>query len=123
MPTAQTVEIAPWLILNMADVLAPLYRLLRKEACWRWTDTEKVFQASKDLLTSSTLLVHFNLSVDSCGVSAECDASTYNVGAVLANRSPDGSELPIGYLSCSLSAAQCNYSQLERETLALVFGV
>jgi len=26
-------------------------------------------------------------------------------------------------LSCSLSAAQCNYSQLERETLALVFGV
>jgi len=95
----------------------------KKKSAGDGLTTEKVFQASKDLLTSSTLLVHFNLSVDSCGVSAKCDASTYNVSAVLANCSPDGSEHPIGYLSCSLYAAQCNYSQLERGTVALVFGV
>ena len=36
---------------------------------------------------------------------------------------PDGSERPIGYASRSLSASQRNYSQLEKEALALVFGV
>ena len=106
---------------NMADVLAPLYRLLRKEVRWRWTAIEKkAFQASKDLLTSSTLLTHFNPDLE---LSLMCDASSYGVGAVLAHRMPDGSERPIGYASRSLSAAQHNYSQLEREALALVFGV
>ena len=39
---------------NMADVLAPLYKLLRKEVRWRWIDQEeKAFRASKDLLTCS----------------------------------------------------------------------
>lgn len=106
---------------NMAEVLAPLYKLLRKEIRWRWTGTEeKAFCASKDLLTSSALLVHFNPELE---LILMCDASSYGVGAVLAHRMPDGSERPIGYASRSLSASQRNYSQLEKEALALVFGV
>ena len=39
---------------KMADVLAPLYMLLRKDVRWKWTAAEeKAFCASKDLLTSS----------------------------------------------------------------------
>ena len=106
---------------NMADVLAPLYKLLRKDVPWQWTEDEQTaFQASKDLLTSSSLLVHFNPDYD---LVLMCDASSYGVGAVLAHRMPDGSERPIGYASRSLTAAQRNYSQIEREALALVFGV
>lgn len=106
---------------SMADVLAPLYKLLRKDVQWQWTDAEKkAFQASKDVLTSDSLLVHFNPDLD---LVLMCDASSYGIGAVLAHRVPDGSEQLIGYASCSLSAAQRNYSQLEREALALVFGV
>ena len=105
----------------MADVLAPLYKLLRKDVQWQWTDTEeKAFQASKELLPSDSLLVHFNPDLD---LLLMCAASSYGIGAVLAHHMPDGSERPIGYASCSLSAAQRNYSQLEREALALVFGV
>ena len=105
----------------MADVLAPLYKLLRKDVHWQWTDVEeKAFQASKDLLTFDSLLVHFNPDLE---LVLMCDASSYGIGAVLTHRMLDGSERPIGYASCSLSSVQRNYSQLEREALALVFGV
>ena len=74
---------------NMADVLADLYRLLWKDVKWRWTETEKkAFKDSKDLLTSDSVLVHFNPGYD---LVLMCDASSYGIGAVLAHRMPDGS--------------------------------
>ena len=75
---------------NMADVLAPLYKLLRKDIQWHWTDTEeKAFQASKDLLTSDSLLVHFNPDLD---LLLMYDASSYGIGAVITHCMSDGSE-------------------------------
>ena len=104
---------------DLSMVLAPLYRLLRKDTSWRWTKEEmKAFQASKDLLTSSPLLVHFDPQLK---LILACDASAYGVGAVLAHQMPDGSEQPIGY--ASRTDAEKNYSQLEKEGLACVFGV
>ena len=81
---------------NTAEVLAPLYKLLRKEVNWRWIDEEAAFNKAKQLLTSSSLLVHFNPDLE---LLLMCDASAYGVGAVLAHRMPDGSEWPIGYVS------------------------
>ena len=102
-------------------MLAPLYHLLRKHASWRWSTAERdAFQASKDLLSSSSLLVHFDPQVP---LTLACDASAYGVGAVLSHRWPDGSERPIAYASRSLSDTERNYSQLEKEALALVYGV
>ena len=106
---------------NLSSVLAPLYRLLRKDVRWKWSIEEKEsFQRSKELLTSSPLLVHFDPDLP---LVLACDASAVGIGAVLAHLLPDGSERPIGYASRSLSQAEQNYSQLEKEGLSCVFGV
>ena len=106
---------------KLSTVLAPLYRLLRKDTHWRWMAAEeKAFDLSKELLTSSRLLVHFDPSLP---LILACDASDYGVGAVLAHRMPNGEERPIGYASRSLSKAERNYPQLEKEALACIFGV
>ena len=106
---------------NLSTTLAPLYVLLRKDTPWEWSDNqEKAFNQSKEMLTSSSLLVHFDPKLK---LTLACDASAYGIGAVLAHVMPDGSEKPIGYASRSLTSAERNYSRLEKEGLACVFGV
>ena len=106
---------------DMATRLAPLYRLLRQKVSWNWTSAqERAFCESKKLLTSSQLLAHYNPQLP---ITLACDASAYGIGAVLAHKFPDGSEKPIGYASRTLNKVERNYSQLEKEGLACVFGV
>ena len=78
------------------------------------------FENSKKMLTSSSLLIHFDSSLP---LTLACDASVYGIGAVLAYRMPDGSEKPIGYALCTLNKAEKNYSQLEKEGLSCIFGI
>ena len=109
----------------MSSVLSPLYQLLQKSTKWKWTDSEhKAFVASKELLLSSHLLAHFDLKLKlKLKLTLAVDASAYGLGAVLAHKYLNGSERPIGYASHSLNGAEKNYSQIEKEGLACVFGV
>ena len=105
---------------NMATTLAPLYHLLRKNVKWQWSPTQaKAFQNSKELLTSDSLLVHYDPNKT---LTLMCDASPYGVGAVLSQIDEKGVEKPVAYASRTLSRPEQNYSQLEKEALALIFG-
>lgn len=98
---------------NLSSRLAPLYP-------WEWSSAQdQAFRNSKEWLTSSKLLVHFNPRLP---LLLACDALAYGIGAVLAHRMPDGAEQPIGYVSCTLNKAERQYSQLEKEGLC-VFGI
>ena len=106
---------------NLATILGPLYKLLRRTSVWNWGPRQKkAYCHVKRLLKSSTLLTHFD---DRLPVILECDASPYGVGAVLSHQMPDRGEKPIGFASRTLTKAEQNYSHFDKEALAIVFGV
>ncbi len=106
---------------HLASNLRPLYDLLKKGSAWHWgSEQQQAFQKSKEMLTSSKLLTHFDSSLP---LVLACDASAYGIGAVLAHRMEDGSEKPLGYVSRTLTKAEKNYSQLEKEGLSCIFGI
>ena len=103
---------------DLSGRLQPLYKLLRKKSRWVWgQEQDRAFSKAKEALQQDSLLVHFDPSKP---LILACDASPYGVGAVL---SGDGTERPIAYASRTLTDAEKRYSQIEKEGLAIVFGV
>ena len=106
---------------NLADTLAPLHQLLRKNERWHWGQQQgKAFEKAKSQLTSPCVLTHFDPDKR---LVLSCDASPYGLGAVLAHQFEDGSERLVAFASRSLAPAERKYSQIEKEGLAIVYGV
>lgn len=103
-----------------SSVLAPLNKLLGNDVPWKWGKTEeKAFLDAKKLLLDSPTLVHYD---DSLPLFLSCDASYYGAGAVLSHNI-DGYDRPIAFASCTLTSAQRNYSQLDKEAFSIIFGL
>ncbi|XP_060106178.1 uncharacterized protein K02A2.6-like, partial [Heteronotia binoei] len=106
---------------HKAALAEPLHRLLDKKAPWVWGKRQAAaFQAVKDVLVSNAVLHHFD---EGLPVILACDASPYGVGAVLGHQLPDGREVPVAYYSRTLTLAERNYAQIDKEALAIVAGV
>ena len=106
-------------LVNAATVLEPLNSLLRKDVKWNWSqEHSKAFRDSKSLLIDACL-IHFDPSLP---IVVSADSSKYGVGAVLCHLK-DGEELPVVFASRTLNSAERNYSQTEKEALALVFAL
>ena len=105
---------------NASTKLEPLYRLLNENVSWTWNkDQQSAFTWSKDVLTSSKCLAHFDPTKP---LVVTADSSSYGVGAVLSLK-VDGKDRPICFASRTLSKVERNYSQTEKEALAIVFAL
>ena len=106
---------------NLSSLLHPLNRLLKSNAQWNWSsECQKTFKQAKSQLASAPILAHYDVTQK---IKLAADASAYGLGAVISHTYEDGSERPITYASRTLSDAEKNYAQIDKEALALVFAV
>ena len=106
---------------NLSSVLAPLNKLLTKNIKWSWTPkNQSAFDQAKQLLVTAPVLVHYDPKLP---LRVACDASPFGIGSVLSHLFPDGSEHPIAYASRTLTDAEKNYAQIDREALSIVWGI
>ena len=68
----------------LADLSAPLKKLLRKDAEFSWSaECDKSLNKIKEALTSAKILAHFDPKVP---LGLACDASKVGIGAILYHR-------------------------------------
>ena len=101
---------------KLSELCEPLRRLTHKGVEWNWsTEQEKAFESVKQAVTSAPILRYFNSSEP---VEGQGDASANGIGFVLMQNGQ-----PVSYSSRALTTSERNYSQIEKELLAQVFGV
>ena len=77
------------------------------------------FELAKKQLASPPLLAHYDPEKP---LVLSCNASPYRLGAILLHH-VEGVEQPIVFASRTLAPAERNYSQLDKEVLAIIFGI
>ena len=106
---------------NLATLLKPLTNLLQSNSKWVWdSDCISAFEKAKQSLTSAPILAHYDPDLP---IHLATDASSHGLGAVISHIFPNGDERPIAYASRTLSPAKCNYSQIKKEALGIIYGV
>ncbi|XP_059220915.1 uncharacterized protein K02A2.6-like isoform X3 [Stomoxys calcitrans] len=105
---------------NMATITHPLRSLLEKGNKFVWSkQSEEAFIKLKQEILHERVLVPYDQSLPLILI---CDASPTGVAAVLSHI-VDGCERPVAFISRALTKAEQNYSQLDREALAIIFAV
>ena len=105
----------------MHELRAPLNKLLSKNKKWCWTkECDNAFNKIKKCLLSDLALAHYDPKKELIVAS---DASDYGIGAVLLHKFEDGVTKPIAHASRALLPVERNYSQIEKEGLAITYAV
>ena len=90
--------------------------MTKNDVPWNWSEVqESAMQELKHMITQTPVLAFYDPTKD---LTIENDACEYGLGSVLLQQGK-----PIAYASHSLSDAETRYAQIEREMLALVFGL
>lgn len=106
---------------QLHQIKQPLEDLTRKTHPWSWNQKhDQAMEQIKKVTLSPLLLEHYDPSKT---LIVAVDACTTGIGAVLFQRDSHGHERAVYHMAQSLTDAQRNYSQLEKEALALVAAV
>ena len=106
---------------NFSTFAEPLYRLIQFGVAWAWSKQEDdAFTKLKFMLSADAVLAHFDASVP---IGIACDAPNVGIGATLFHRYPDENETLMAIVTKTLSKSQRNYSQIQKEALAIVFAL
>ena len=106
---------------NLQSLCTPLHQLTKNAKRWVWSkESDRVFQHLKQLLSSKDTLVHYD---EALPLVLMTDASDNGVGAVLLHRLSDGVEKPVAFASRTLMDREKRYSVIDKEALAIIFGV
>ena len=105
---------------NLSAIMHPLNRLLEKSVQWEWSAAcQQAYTAVKQLVASERVLTHYDASLP---IRLACDASPYGLGSVMSHVTPDGVERPVAFISRSLTSAERNYAQIDKEALCLYWA-
>ena len=100
---------------KFGEIASPLYRLLEKDVQYIWCGESQIaFEKLKIALTNSPVLCYPSLRSQFVMYT---DASDVGLGAVLEQEGK-----VVSFASRTLNRAEKNYSTIEKECLALVFG-
>ena len=106
---------------GFTDITWPLHDLFQKNQSWQWTKNKQhAFELLKLQVSQVPVLMHTDPDKQFW---METDASNYAYGTVLSQKQPDNWHHLIGFMSKSMNLAECNYSILDKEALAIVKGL
>ena len=103
-----------------SQIVAPLYKLLRKDVEFIWNDDcMKAFLQLKEVLLTTPVLQGPNWEFP---FYIHTDASDHAIGVVLGQKL-DSIEHAIYYISKNLQGAKYNYTIIEKEVLAVIYAL
>lgn len=106
---------------DKATKFRPLYNLLQEKIPWQWTENEQAcMDYVKEVMGSGIILAHYDPKLP---IVLACDASPSGVGCVLSQIQPNGVEVPVACASRTLHPNEVKFAQIDREALAIIFGV
>jgi transposase InsO family protein len=106
---------------NFATVSEPIRKLTRKNISFIWgQEQQTAFEKLKSLLTSASVMAFYNPNAET---TIAVDASPFGLGAILSQKQSDGHFKPVAYASRTLNPTERRYSQIERECLAVTWGI
>lgn len=104
---------------KVARVALPLFELLKKDQLWEWTEArQEAFDAVKALFIREQVIHHPQPGQE---FYLYTDASSYALGAKLAQLDDAGVEKTVAMASRTMRKAEKNYSVTEQEMLCIVW--